>query len=50
MEVQLKQVENGFVVLVSGEHPVDGFISKEYIFSRLSTALRFVRDTFSVKE
>ena len=38
MEVNVKKVENGFVVQVFAEE------HKEYIFSRESQVLRFLRD------
>lgn len=50
MEYNIKQVENGFLIRVDGEDPVEGYISKEYIFQRESQVIKFLRERFASVE
>lgn len=50
MEYTVRKVENGFVVRVEGEDPVEGYVSKEMVFSRNSQVLKYLRDTLQADE
>jgi hypothetical protein len=50
MEFNVKKVENGFIIRMDGEDPVEGYISKEYIFQRESQVVKFLRERFAALE
>lgn len=49
MEYNVKHVDNGFVVRVDGEDPVDGYVEKELVFTKEYQVLRFLKDEFKKK-
>ena len=49
MEVNVKKVDNGYIVRVEGEDPVDGYVSKEYVFTKQFQVVRFLKETFKDK-
>jgi hypothetical protein len=50
MEITIRKVANGYIVRMEGEDPVEGFVTKEYIFTRKSQVIKFFRETFSAGE
>ena len=44
MEVNVKKVDNGYIVRVEGEDPVDGYVSKEYVFTKQFQVVRFLKE------
>ena len=44
MEVSVKKVENGYVVRFEGEDAVEGYVSKEYVFTRMAQVVKFLRE------
>ena len=47
MEITIRKVANGYIVRTEGEDPVEGFVTKEFIFTRKSQVIKFFRETFS---
>lgn len=46
MEITIRKVANGYVVRMEGEDPVEGFVTKEYIFAKQSQVVKFIREQF----
>jgi hypothetical protein len=46
MEINVKKVENGYTVRVEGEDPVEGYVSKEFVFTKQFQVVRFLKETF----
>lgn len=49
MEITIKKVENGYTVRIEGEDPVDGYVSKEFVFTKQFQVVRFLKETFKDK-
>ena len=47
MEITIRKVVNGYVVRTEGEDPVEGFVTKEHVFTRKSQVIKFFRETFA---
>jgi cation transport ATPase len=46
MEINVKKVENGYTVRIEGEDPVEGYVSKEFVFTKQFQVIRFLKETF----
>jgi len=46
MEITIKKVANGYVVRQEGEDPVEGYVSKEFVFTKESQVIKFIREHF----
>lgn len=49
MEINVKKVENGYIVRLEGEDPVEGYVSKEHVFTKQFQVVRFLKEHFKDK-
>lgn len=49
MEITIKKVENGYTVRIEGEDAVEGYVSKEFVFTKQFQVVRFIKETFKDK-
>ena len=50
MEFNVRKVDNGFVVRIDGEDPVDGYVEKELVFTKDFQVLRFLKEQLKKKD
>jgi hypothetical protein len=44
MDYTVRKVDNGFVVRIDGEDPVEGYVDKEMVFTKDFQVLRFLKE------
>jgi hypothetical protein len=49
MEITIKKVSNGYTVRIEGEDAVEGYVSKEFVFTKQFQVLRFLKENFKDK-
>ena len=49
MEINVKKVENGYIVRLEGEDPVEGYVSKEMVFTKQYQVIRYLKEQFKDK-
>lgn len=50
MEYTIKKIENGFIVTLNGDDPLDGYVHKEYVFLKHHQVVKFIRDNLAKGE
>lgn len=50
MEYNIRTLENGYVVGMSGDDPLEGYVSKEFVFLKHSQVVKFIRDNLAKGE
>lgn len=44
MEYNIRKLTNGYVVILTGDDPLEGYITKEFVFLKYNQVVKFVRD------